>query len=164
MRPYCLMEWFSHVISFYRSGRSIELIQSTARLKTQTGKKESTHMHAISKQGLWDWLFDGVCVHRTELWIWVRILFEKDRCVLSHQDRKFNRKCFWKAPHSYSNRLMATNRQQHSTIKHWQWTVASWPVATFDLCFAGCIAVYGRLGGSQEKRTQTLYVCFCVEV
>lgn len=57
--------------------------------------------------GVWRCL----CTKDLDCALGVNSVWGKDRCVLSHQDSKFSGKCFWKAPHSYSNRLTATNRQ-----------------------------------------------------
>lgn len=57
--------------------------------------------------GVWRCL----CTKDLDRELGVNSVWGKDRCVLSHQDSKFSGKCFWKVPHSYSNRLTATNRQ-----------------------------------------------------
>lgn len=123
------------------------------------------HTHTITKQGFGDWGFGGVYAGR--IWtvnLGVNSVWGKDRCVLSHQDSKFSGKCFWKAPHSYSNRLTATNSQ----TKHYK-TLTVYGRQLTDgnnwFMFCGMYTVYGRLGGLQEKkRTSTVRVCVCVSV
>lgn len=153
-----------HLSLSLRSVNRIDSISSTVQNTNWKKKKNSpiqrrrqwqisqphntlTHMHAhtITKQGFGDWEFGGVYVRR--IWtvnLGANSVWGKDRCVLSHQDSKFRGKCFWKAPHSYSNRLTATNNPNKSTIKHWQWRVANWPMATIDLCI---MRYMQRMGG-----------------
>lgn len=105
------------------------------------------------------WVYRGVYACR----IWTvnlgrNCVWEKDRCVLNHQDSKFPKQVLWKGPHSYSNRLTATNSQtKHSktpSVDGCQLTGGkNW------FMFYGISAVYGRSEGLEEKkRTSVLHV------
>lgn len=181
MRPYCLIQWFSRVISLYRSGQSIELIQSTAQHKNTSQEEKGNHpfcdkdnsqwqpqtsqpqkhrhCHTITKQGFRDWGLWGVYVRRIRtVSLGVNCVWREDRCVLSHQDSKFSEKCFWKDPHSYSYRLTATNRQtKHNNTLPMDGRQLTDGDNWFMLyrMYAG----YGKLGGFQEKKTYTMHVC-----
>lgn len=170
-----------HLSLSLRSVNRIDSISSTVQNTNWKKKKNSpiqrrrqwqisqphntlTHMHAhtITKQGFGDWEFGGVYVRR--IWtvnLGANSVWGKDRCVLSHQDSKFRGKCFWKAPHSYSNRLTATNIQtKHNktlTVEGRQLTDGN----NWFMHYA-IYAAYGRLRGFIRKIEDKYRLCVCV--
>jgi len=100
----------------------------------------------------------GIGVERCLMpkWFWtvnlvVNSVWRKDRCVLSHQDSKFSSKNFWKAPHSYSNRLTEINSQ----TKHYgTLTVDGQLILLYEICF--------KEGWGVCTWNRLVLVCMCV--
>lgn len=89
-----------------------QFTQTVANISQPRNAQTHVHAYTITKQGFGVWEFEGVYVCEICTVNWVLILFDEMTDVCSATKTvNLAHSAFGKPPHSYSNRLMATNSE-----------------------------------------------------